>query len=772
MASNGAIKGITIKIEGDTNGLAKDLQSVNKDIAKTNAALKDVEKALKLDPGNVELLAQKQELLNKQIQQTEQKLKLEQQAAEKAKKALDIGKISQEEYAQLQSEVVKTQHSLDNLQTEADQTKSSLEGAGSGASSAADGIGDIGFSAESILPSLSEVGISISGWGDVAKLAVEAIKTNIKIAIEAIKAFVTAIKKTIEGVMTALAKMAEVAKDITKKFLELAEETADLTDEIDKNSAAVGMDYKSYQKWDYILKQNGSSMSENASSFKKLTDNIAKARDGNKKAIEKFKELGISIKDVQTLSREEIFEKVILGLQNVSDETTKASLANDLLGKSSQGLSALLNQTNEDVNSLADQAERYGLILSDDLVQAGVEYGDSLQLLQDVLTTTKAKLIGGFLPGLTKVATGIAGLVAGVEGADKDIEEGLNEIVDNFNKVAPALIQAINDALPTLIPLAGEIISTLVTGIIDNLPALVEAAVQVINTFIAGITAPENVDKVGESVALLMEALCNGFLAILDVLIDPILQIIEKIVDTLLLPENFEKLLNTGLKVFIKFIEGISQAIPKILPVLEEAIITIKTELEKPENKERLKEAASLLWGAFCATVIDVVNQLWNWILGWFTDAITGTKAKAMKWGADMLQGFIDGLKSMWSKFTGWLEKCGKAISDFLGFSVPKKGPLHEWKWNNPGADMIKLFDEGIQTALPQLQQTVTNTANLLKDTTPNYSGQLNGISAQLSNLGGSNNGTYVINVQVGSTNLAQAVLSAQQMEALRSGGI
>ena len=58
------IKGITVEIGGDTTKLSKALEGVNKDIKGTQTQLKDVQKLLKLDPGNTDLLAQKQKLLH------------------------------------------------------------------------------------------------------------------------------------------------------------------------------------------------------------------------------------------------------------------------------------------------------------------------------------------------------------------------------------------------------------------------------------------------------------------------------------------------------------------------------------------------------------------------------------------------------------------------------------------------------------------------------------------------------------------------------------
>ena len=68
------IKGITVEIGGDTTKLSKALEGVNKNIKSTQTQLKDVEKLLKLDPKNTELLSQKQKLLADSIATTKEKL--------------------------------------------------------------------------------------------------------------------------------------------------------------------------------------------------------------------------------------------------------------------------------------------------------------------------------------------------------------------------------------------------------------------------------------------------------------------------------------------------------------------------------------------------------------------------------------------------------------------------------------------------------------------------------------------------------------------------
>ena len=81
-----SLKGITVEIDGSVTGLSKALSSLNGDIKNTTAQLKDVERLLKLDPGNTELLTQKQKLLAQAVAETKQKLETLKQASTEAAK--------------------------------------------------------------------------------------------------------------------------------------------------------------------------------------------------------------------------------------------------------------------------------------------------------------------------------------------------------------------------------------------------------------------------------------------------------------------------------------------------------------------------------------------------------------------------------------------------------------------------------------------------------------------------------------------------------------
>ena len=121
------IKGITVEINGDTTGLSKALSGVNKEIRSTQSQLRDVEKLLKLDPGNTELLAQKHKLLGQAVSETKEKLETLKAAQEQANEALRNGTISQEQYDGLQREIIETEHELRRLEEQANQSATALQ---------------------------------------------------------------------------------------------------------------------------------------------------------------------------------------------------------------------------------------------------------------------------------------------------------------------------------------------------------------------------------------------------------------------------------------------------------------------------------------------------------------------------------------------------------------------------------------------------------------------------------------------------------------------
>ncbi len=123
----GRIKGITIEIGGNIQPLQNALKDVNKQSDALAKELKDVERLLKFDPGNVEALAQKQQLLTQQIENTTQKLDKLKAAEQQVQAQFQNGKISEEQYRAFRREIEFTEGSLNGLKNKLGNMKAEQE---------------------------------------------------------------------------------------------------------------------------------------------------------------------------------------------------------------------------------------------------------------------------------------------------------------------------------------------------------------------------------------------------------------------------------------------------------------------------------------------------------------------------------------------------------------------------------------------------------------------------------------------------------------------
>ena len=162
------VKGITVEISGETTGLDKALRKVNSSIKSTQTQLKDVQRLLKLDPTNTELLSQKQRLLKEAIGDTKEKLDALKTAQEQAKKQLQNGDLGQDKYDALQREIEETEQALKDLYDQTSTTYSALET-----------IGSVGSKLESVGGAVSDVGKKLLPvTGAIATIGSAAVKTT------------------------------------------------------------------------------------------------------------------------------------------------------------------------------------------------------------------------------------------------------------------------------------------------------------------------------------------------------------------------------------------------------------------------------------------------------------------------------------------------------------------------------------------------------------------------------------------------------------------
>lgn len=296
----GNIKGITIEIGGDTTKLDRALKDVNKNSRDLNRELRDIEKSLKFNPGNTELVAQKQRVLAESVENTKKKLETLKTAQEQAAEALARGDIGQDEYDALTREVIKAENQLKSLQGELTKTNSKWK----------------------------EVGDKLQTTGDKMTKVGEGMTKGVTAPIAAAAGLsVAAFNEVDAGLDTVISKTGatgEAAKGLEESFRNVASNMPASFDEVGNAIGEVNTQFG-------LTGQSLEQASEKMIKFAQINDaDVTASTIGAKQAIEKY---GLSAKDLDM-----VLDAVTKTAQNTGVSTDKLF---DIVTKGSPQLTQL-----------------------------------------------------------------------------------------------------------------------------------------------------------------------------------------------------------------------------------------------------------------------------------------------------------------------------------------------------------------------------------------------------------------------------------------------
>ena len=217
------IAGITVEIGGDTTKLSTALKSVNSEIKSTQSQLRDVNKLLKLDPGNTELITQKHKLLAQAVEETKHKLEQLKTAAEQANEKLKTGEITQQQYDALQREIVETEQKLKDLESQASKSQVALQ-------------------------KIAQVGDKMKTFGDNLSSVGTSLTRNVTTPIVGVSA---AAVKTAADFDSAMSEVSAISGATGSDFDALREKARELGSKtkFSATEAAQGMTYMSMAGW-------------------------------------------------------------------------------------------------------------------------------------------------------------------------------------------------------------------------------------------------------------------------------------------------------------------------------------------------------------------------------------------------------------------------------------------------------------------------------------------------------------------------------------------
>lgn len=344
----GNIKGITIEFKADTTKLDKSLRSI------ANEA-KAVDRALKFNPGNVDLLKQKYQLLTKQISETEKKLNVLREAQKKADADPNVDKNSAE-YRELQREIIKTESQLKQFNAEQKKIKAAISP-----------LGQVSAKFKQVGDALTKAGQAMRGFSVAGAAVVGTLGTMTYKASDAA-----------DEIMTLSKKYRISTKDLQKYAM---------------SAEMVDVDVETITK-----------------SHVKLEKTMYSAAQGSKTNAAYFDQLGVSIYDVNGNLRDadEVWNDTIIALGQVENETERDAIAMALLGKSAMELNPLIEDAGETYKRTAEIMEQYGLeFIDEETLEKANEFNDKIQTIKAMATlafqTIGAKLAEYLLPALEKV---------------------------------------------------------------------------------------------------------------------------------------------------------------------------------------------------------------------------------------------------------------------------------------------------------------------------------------------------------------------------------
>ena len=426
----GNIKGITIEFRGDTTKLDKALRQVEKETRAIDNELKNVNKALKFNPTNIDLWREKQTLLTKKIEETSDKLKLLKQQ-QKAMEEAGVDKQSLE-YQKLQREIIETESKLKSFKKELRQ------------------IGNVNLKA------LSE---QFKKAGDALQEAGRNMK-ELSMAGAAVVA-------TLGAMTTAAAKNADTLNTLSKRY---------------------GISTKELQKYALTAGLVDVDVETITKSHVKLEKTMYSAAQGSKTNAAYFDKLGVSIYDANgnLRSSDEVFNDTIAALGKMENETERDAVAMALMGKSAAELNPLIEDGGKTYAETAALMQKYGLdFIDQDTLDKANEFQDRIDQIKMMGTlayqTLGAKLAEYLLPALEKVVDWVGRLANWLSKLDPKLLAIIGAIGGVVAAAAPLLIGLgkVATGVGALINLMG-VLGPAIAGIVAALGPVVLAIGSVI----------------------------------------------------------------------------------------------------------------------------------------------------------------------------------------------------------------------------------------------------------------------------------------------------
>jgi phage-related protein len=334
------VKGLNIKLTLDGKDLENELNGIKKDLKEQNKDLKAINTNLRYDSSNLDLWKSKQGKLNDVLTQTKKKLETQNQELNKAKKAVQIGDMSQEEFNKLKRNVQYTEAELSKLNNELGKTNDKIREL---SNAKFDKIGKLG---STLTKSLT---VPILG------------------AVSALTAF------SVKAAYSA--------------------------DSIGDTAQKIGLTAEAFQEWNHVATIMGTSTESLNKAFIKINGILGDIATGNAdKVADSLDLIGLSVDDLKGKNADEAFEIISEALSKVEDEALRVGVANEFFGeKIGTELIPILSSEISTIRDLRQEARDLGIVTNEQAAQAG-EFTDALDRTKQALSSLGVDIATTMMP--------------------------------------------------------------------------------------------------------------------------------------------------------------------------------------------------------------------------------------------------------------------------------------------------------------------------------------------------------------------------------------
>lgn len=819
MARN--IKGITIEIGGDTSKLQKSLSAVQVPINKINRELRDVNQALKLDPKNTELLAQKQEVLKRNIAATNEKLQALKEAQAKMGEYSKLTDEQKASYNRLSAEIAKSENALSQMNDELEET-----GKGNPTGKLKDGIEDVG-----------KVSVKV---GDLIKanLASEAIIRVFDSVVGKVKDISSAIGNMVisGGIDRALnlenakAKMSTFTKSSEQldKIMQNVQDSVDGTAFSMDAAATVAAGLfaagikegpemeKSLKLVGDAAQVSGRSMEEIGAIFNKVAANgkltgqelnqlsdsgipvLQMLSDSTGKSVEEVRKL-VSAGKIGFAEFSDAMEQGLGGAAQKSGETFTSSLANlksacarigaTLMTPILEGVTPVMNTlkdmlkklasgTTEGLDELADTLQNQVMDMVNGIVN---NIGPFLEKIFPVLNNIIQKILEILPQALPQLITILV----------NSISQLIQILVQNLPQILNIVIQAIariaielGAQLPTLIPIIVDALINMVEVIIDNIDLFIDAAIKIILGLAEGLinALPKLIEKVPEIIQKLITGLINALPQLIEGLIQLVIGIVQN------LPQIIMALINALPQIIKAVIDGLIKGLPQLIQGLIQLVILIVKNLPQiimalikalPQIIKAVVQGLLGAGGQLVTAGVQLIKRLWDGFKSWIGNLFNNVKnfAKSIPGkikdgignignvGLNLVRGIWNGINNAKNWVLSKIKGFGKAILNGLKsfFGIHSPSTVMESEIGvNLGLGIIEGLEDTqnqLNAAMEELSTGITESVNPTINPTANS----NPLIIQIENF----NNTRESDIQ----QLAQELEFYRKNSALAKGG-